>query len=150
MVNRQRLLHLQLQQKVLTILADPKFHDESTEDVISEEIAGLAATVGWSPVFRIFVDILLDVALIQYWYDVVACLFCCDCHQHDLPCDSNYLIALLYDCLRVSPALGQSEFNHDDADNLVWSIVHQLKGVGYLADYEPQSDPDVIQYQIMR
>ncbi len=141
---------MQLQQKILKILADPKFQDESTEDEISEEIAVLAEEVGWNPVFRVFINILLDLSLMHYWYDVVACLFCCDCHKRDLPCNSNYLIALLYDRLRVSSNLGRSGLNHDDVDNLVWSIVHQLKGVGYLADYEPQSDPDVIQHKIIR
>lgn len=141
---------MQLQPQIIKILANPKFQDEATEDDISEEIAVLAVEVGWKPIFCVFVDVLLDLSLRQYWYDVVACLFCCDCHQRDLPCDPNYLIALLYDCLRISPDLGRHGLNHDDVYNLVWSIVHQLKRVGYLADYAPQFDPSVIQYQIMR
>lgn len=149
-MNHERLKYLQLQPQILKILADPKFQDEATEDVISEEIIAFAETVSWNPIVRVLITILLDVSLMHYWYDVVACLFCCDCHQRDLPCDSNYLIALLYDCLRISPVLGQSGLDQDNVYNLVWSIVHQLKGVGYLADYEPQADPEVIKHQIIR
>jgi hypothetical protein len=29
-------------------------------------------------------------------------------------------------------------------DNLVWSIISKLKGVGYQSDYDPLQDPDVL------
>ena len=77
-------------------------------------------------------DILQDPCLVQHWYDAAAFLFASDCRNHDLPCDRAYLIALLYDCLDRHPTLGCDCVDEDSADNLVWSIVYPLKGVGYL------------------
>jgi hypothetical protein len=31
----------------------------------------------------------------------------------------------------------------DDQDNLAWSVVARLKGVSYLSEYDPRSDPEV-------
>jgi len=95
-------------------------------------------------------DVLLDESQAGRWYDVIACLFGTDCHERELPCEPEYLIALLYDCLRLHPDLGVSGIDPEATDNLVWSITHNLKRVGYLSDYDPGNDPDVIRQTVPR
>ena len=137
-------------QRLSALLSDPRFHEESADDDLSDAVSLLAADAGWPPVLTAMVDILRDNNLAAHWYDVVACLFCCDCHKRPLPCDRSYLTALLYDCLRIRPDLGVDGRDPDDTENLVWSIVHNLKGVGYGSDYDPKADADVLQHKIVR
>ncbi|WP_345685634.1 hypothetical protein [Novipirellula caenicola] len=137
-------------QQILALLADPHFHDDFVDDDLSDAVASLASDVGWQPVLNAMLDVLRDSSLTRHWYDVVACLFACDCHTLPLPCDRSYITALLYDCLRICPDLGIDGRNPDDTDNLVWSIVHNLKGVSYMSDYDPKTDAEVLQHQIVR
>jgi hypothetical protein len=124
--------------------------DEGTEYDIVDAVTELAQDVGWSAVDSAMLGVLRDTSQASRWYDVVACLFGTDCHKRQLPCDITYLIALLYDCLQLRPDLGTAEVDHDSVDNLVWSIVHKLKGVGYLSEYDPRTDPDVQRHTIPR
>ena len=137
-------------QRLIALLSDPRFDDESADDDLSAAVSSLAADAGWPPVLTAMVGILRDNDLATHWYDVVACLFCCDCHNLPLPCDRSYLTAVLYDCLRIRPDLGVDGRDPDDTENLVWSIVHNLKGVSYGSDYDPSSDADVLQHKIVR
>jgi len=136
--------------QLLALLSDPRFNDDSVDDDLNVAVASLASEVGWQPVLNAMLEILRDSSLTNHWYDVVACLFGCDCHTLPLPCDRPYLTALLYDCLRIRPDLGVDGRDPGDTDNLVWSIVHNLKGVGYMSDYDPKADPEVLQHQIVR
>ena len=136
--------------QLLAIVSDPRFNDESVDDDLNDSVTAFASEVGWPPVLNAMLDVLRDSSLAKYWYDIVACLFGCDCHELPLPCERSYLTALLYDCLRLRPDLGIDGHDQDDSDNLVWSIVHQLKGVSYMSAYDPQADPDVLQHNIVR
>ena len=137
-------------QRLLALLVDPRFHDETVDDDLTDAVTSLATDVEWQPVLDAMLDVLRDPSLVRHWYDVVACLFGCDCHTLPLPCEPSYLTALLYDCLRLKPDLGVDGRDLDDTDNLVWSIVHKLKGVSYMSDYNPKTDPDVLQHNIAR
>jgi len=137
-------------QRLLALLADPRFHDETVDDDLTDAVTSLATDVEWQPVLDAMLDVLRDTSLVRHWYDVVACLFGCDCHTLPLPCEPSYLTALLYDCLRLKPDLGVDGRDLDDTVNLVWSIVHKLKGVSYMSDYNPKTDPDVLQHNIAR
>ena len=139
-----------ISKRLLALLSDSRFQDESVDDDLDDAVTTLATEVGWQPVLEAMLDILRDNSMVSHWYDVVACLFRCDCHKLPLPCERSYLTALLYDCLRIKPDLGIDGLDHDAADNLAWSIVHYLKGVSYMSDYNPKTDPDVLQHQIVR
>jgi len=137
-------------QQLLGLLSDPRFGDESSDDDLNDAVSCLAEDVGWQPVLNAMLDILRDNSRASHWYDIVACLFGCDCHKLPLPCDRSYLTALLNDCLRIRPDLGIEGRDVDDTENLVWSIVHNLKGVGYTSDYDPRADAEVLQHKIVR
>ena len=99
------------------------------------------------------IEILEQVSLSQHWYDATAVLWQFQ-ENIELPCERSYLFALLHDCLRLEPNLGlpasEDWTGGGLAENLVWSIVSELKGVGYLSDYDPLKDPEVTRHTIQR
>lgn len=119
------------------LLADDRFRDESTDCDLNDAVIVLAQEFGWLAVDTAMLDVLRDEAQSSHWYDVVACLFGTDCHERQLPCEPAYLIALLYDCLKLCPKLGVPGMELEATDNLVWSITHNLKQVGYLIRLRP-------------
>ena len=139
-----------VKQRVLDLLSDPRFYDESTEDELSDALLKYADEVGWIPIAGALIAVLEDLNLQHQWHAAVCALFRCDCQQRAFPCERSYVIALLYDCLQRCPNLGVEGLDFDYVDNLVWSIVHQLKGVGYLDPYDPQLDPQVVKQKIVR
>lgn len=143
-------LLLSVATQIQQMLADDRFRDESTDCDLSDAITDLAHDVGWQAVYVAMLDVLRDESQVERWYDVIACLFGTDCHERDLPCEPDYLVALLYDCLRLHPDLGASGIDSEAADNLVWSITLNLKRVDYLSEYDPEKDPDVIRQTIDR
>lgn len=132
------------------ILTDPRFKDDSRDRDMSDAVSELALEVSWPAVDTEMVHVLRDVSQCSHWHDVAACFFGTDCHKRELPFGTTYLIALLYDCLRIRPNLGVPEIDIDYAKNLVWSITQNLKGVGYLSDYDPETDPAVQRHSISR
>ena len=52
-------------------------------------------------------------------------------------------MARLYWCLEAFPNLGIND-DIGDADNLIWSIVHQLQGVSYTSYWNPLEEPAII------
>jgi hypothetical protein len=136
--------------QIQQMLDDDRFRDESTDCDLSDAITDLAHDVGWKAVYAEMLDVLRDESQSQRWYDVIACLFGTDCHDRDLPCEPDYLIALLYDCLRLHPDLGVLGSAPEATGNLVWSITHNLKRVGYLSKYDPEKDPSVCRQIIGR
>jgi hypothetical protein len=138
--------------QLVALFDNPRFRDEYgilTDDV-DGALDGLSTQFGWKGVTAGLIHILEQEALHHYWNDAAATLFACQCDKHlRLPCAPSYLIALLYDCLRCHPNLGVPEENNDN-ENLVWSIVHPLAGVGYMSDYDPRQDPEVQKHVIAR
>ena len=141
---------LPVRDRVLALLSDPRLSADSTEDSLSVALLALADEVGWVRVAGALVEVLQDLNLYRYWYDIVTSLFACDCRQRAFPCERSYLIALLYDCLQRHPDLGVPDLDHDHADNLVWSLVHQLKGLDDFTPYDPKCDPQVMKHEIIR
>ena len=106
---------------------------ESSKCDKCEEIESLIEVYGWEVIQSALVEMLKDIKLDTYDYDVIAQVFWGAVLDKRI-IDTNKVIALLY--LRFPDGC--------DLENLIWSITERLKGVGYLSDYEPLKDPDVI------
>ena len=50
----------------------------------------------------------------------------------------------------VSVSTWNPDLDHDHADNLVWSLVHQLKGLDDFTPYDAKCDPQVMKHEIIR
>ena len=61
-------------QRLLALLVDPRFHDETVDDDLTDAVTSLATDVEWQPVLDAMLDVLRDTSLVRHWYDVVACL----------------------------------------------------------------------------
>lgn len=46
--------------RLLALLSDPRFHDESVDDDLGDSVASLADDVGWPPVLTAMLDVLRD------------------------------------------------------------------------------------------
>ena len=106
---------------------------ESSKADKCEEIESLIEVNGWEVIQSALVEMLKDVNLNIDDFDVVAQVFWGAVLDKRI-IDINKVIALLY--LRLPDG--------SDLENLIWSITERLKGVGYLSDYEPLVDPDII------
>jgi hypothetical protein len=137
--------------RLIAVFDDPQYRDEYglLTAAIDDAIARLAAEFDWRQLTSGLIRILQQEPQ-RHWYDATAALYWFQCDGHlQLPCEPSYLIALLYDCLQRHPSLGGRQ-EEGECENLVWSIVHTLKGVGYLSDYDPLDDPDVLKHDIVR
>ena len=106
---------------------------ESSKCDKCEEIESLIEVYGWEVMQSALVEMLKEINLNIYDFDVVAQVFWGAVLDKRI-IDTNKVIALLY--LRLPDG--------NDLENLIWSITERLKGVGYLSDYEPLEDPDII------
>ena len=105
-----------------------------------EEIENLIPEYGWVAVQEALLNVLLDDKRRISDYEVAAQVFWgASLDGRDI-CINN-VIALL--CHRLPNEEGCSE------NNLAWSIVTKLKNVGYLSDYCPLQDEEVIQARIL-
>ena len=103
-----------------------------------EELRRLAGSVGWEPLLADAFAILNSQAQKGFWYQAILVFFWSLSSQPTLPCTLEECIARLYVCLEQSP-----ELDEHDSENLIWSIVHHLKGISYLSDWDPYKDPRV-------
>lgn len=142
----------QVAERLAAVFDDPRYRDEYgilTDDV-DKAIHTLAAEFDWKHVTSGLIRILEQESLQRHWYDAAAAIFWLQGDGHlKLQCEPSYLIALLYDCLQRGRSLGGRE-EEGECENLVWSIVHVLKGVGYLSEYDPRKDPEVVKHEIRR
>jgi len=122
-----------IREEIISIVVDPSLDDESIELSKAELIEGLIDKNSWSEICSILLQILQDDLYAAHWRTVAEVLWGAVLDQRDLPADR--VIALLYNRLPASSS--------DDDDNLVWSITHRLKRVGYLSDYDPLQDPNI-------
>jgi hypothetical protein len=107
---------------------------EALEDVSEDAINDLCDRFGWDSVQAGLLQVLEDNTEALHWPTVAAVFWGAALAGRSIQADK--LIALLYH--RFDP-------NGDAENNLVWSITCKLKGVDYLSDYEPLSDPGVIE-----
>jgi hypothetical protein len=119
---------------VNSILENDYLDSDEHDGSKCESIEDLIPQYGWEAVQEILINILLDDGRKIEDYLVAAAVFwgaVCECEDIS---PINKVIALLYHRLP-----------HDEnSNNLAWSITHNLKKVGYLSDYDPLNDPEVI------
>lgn len=109
------------------------FRDEECDRDLEDLLAPVVAGHGWPPVGEALLGI-LEADEPGLWPDAAGALWATALDRCEL--DSNRVIALVYH------RLGGSASDHDS--NLAWSVASRLKGVGYLSDYDPLADPDVL------
>jgi hypothetical protein len=107
---------------------------EALEDVSEDAINDLCDRFGWDSVQAGLLQVLEDNDQATHWPTVAAVFWGAALDGRSIQADK--LIALLHH--RFDP-------NGDAENNLVWSITCKLKGVDYLSDYKPLSDPGVIE-----
>jgi hypothetical protein len=123
-----------LRDRIRAILSDPVFDDPACDLGRDEVIWRLAVEQGWDPVLEEMLSQLLDDAGQRHWAVAATVIW----RGIDLPMPVVQVIALLH--LRLL-----ADVSSDQAldENLVWSIVSNLKGVDYLSDYDPARDTEV-------
>lgn len=109
------------------------FRNEESDRDLEDILAAVVAGHGWPQVGEALLNI-LEADEPELWPDAVGALWATVLDRCDM--DSNRVIALVYH------RLGDSATDHDS--NLAWSVASRLKGVGYLSDYDPLADPEVL------
>ncbi len=115
--------------------------NEDEEFDLLEKLGHLAGSVGWEPLLANAFALLNNPAQKGFWHAAILVIYWSLSSQPTLPCTLDECIARLYVCLEQSPELAEH-----DGENLVWSIVHHLKGVSYLSDWDPYKDPVVLKH----
>ncbi|MCP3926438.1 MAG: hypothetical protein GY714_28080 [Desulfobacterales bacterium] len=135
----------ELKNKLLLIIFDElKCHpdDKDSFDIFEEEIEKIAAEYGYSELILASLEILKNQSQSKCWY-LAACVISWFVEDKvSLPCKWVYLVAVLYVCLERVPVLDVS--GPADGENLVWSIASTVAGVGYMSDWEPLKDKEVV------
>ncbi len=125
-----------LKDQIISILADPIINNPESEEDPAEMIYGLSKTARWEEFLAICEEILLDDANPRFWTNIASVLFRATSDRKDFSSVGiDRVIALLY-------YRHMDEYGIEDG-NLIWSIVHVLKNVGYNSDYEPFKDERV-------
>ena len=119
--------------RIQAILADPIFDDPAYDEGRDEAIWRLVEQ-GWDVVLEEMLSLLLDDAGQRHWGVATTVIW----RGVDRPMPVIRVIALLH--LRL---IADVSPDHALDENLVWSIVSNLKGVDYLSDYDPARDPEV-------
>lgn len=125
----------ELTDQIFRILSDARFDDEVCGDTRSDAIWALVTSdVAWETVRDGMIAVLADDGAAKHWVTATVVLW----FGVARPMPRARVIALLHHRLMAEspPRLALDE-------NLVWSITSNLKGVGYLSDYEPLNDPEV-------
>lgn len=120
-------------EQIISILNDPSLDNDSEELSKAETIETLIDKHGWAEIQFCLLQILHDEPSHSYWRTVAEVIYGAVLDERDLPADK--IIALLYYRLPSKAS--------DEDENLVWSITHKLKKVGYLSEYDPLNDPNV-------
>ena len=120
-----------------SILADDSLDSEECEKSKCEAIEMLIPAYGWDTVQDALLLILIDSERRTRDYEVAAEVFWGAILDQRKITSANKVIALLYS--RLQKDEGSFE------NNLAWSIASSLKGYGYLSDYDPLKDHEVIE-----
>ena len=91
-------------------------------------------------ILRESLEILSDPNLQKYWHSSSAIIYWLLPMPDQIEIPKMAIVARLYWCLI------QDGDSMDEAENLVWSIAKDLKGVEYLSEWEPMKDPEVAKY----
>ena len=100
----------------------PLFIQESKAEAFDllAEVQQLARSIGWEPLLVEAFAILNNRAQEGYWYPAILVIYWSLSAQPTLPCTREECIARLCVCLEQTSQLDE---------NLIWSVVHELKGV---------------------
>ena len=121
--------------KVQALLDDDRLDDEDYPESRTELIEEIIEQCGWEPVQDHLIAVLKDAsAPYRDWQSAADVFYGAASDGHSI--SSDLVIALLYK--RLEPD------EHSSENNLAWSIVCKLKGVGYNSDYDPMTDPAII------
>lgn len=116
------------------VFANDQLDDEGIPETRSEMIEEIIEAEGWEPVQDYLLDVLKnDSAPYRDWESAAEAFWGAALDKRAV--QSDLVIALLY--LRLKPD------EHSDENNLAWSIVCKLKGIGYHSEYDPMADPDI-------
>ena len=108
---------------------------DDSEETPLEDFEPLIDEVGWPAVCGQLLAILEDAHQSDDQWLAVAAVFWGAVLDHR-PVPDNRLIALLYARLSLDP--------HSTENNLAWSMVVRLRGISYLSEYDPLTDPKVL------
>jgi hypothetical protein len=125
-----------LKEKIESILTDPIINDPESEEDPAEMIYDLSKTVRWEEFLAICEEILLADSNPSFWTQIALVFFRATSDGKDFSSlGVDRVIALLY-------FRHMDEFGIAD-ENLIWSIVHSLRGVSYDSGYDPFKDERV-------
>lgn len=116
--------------------------DDDSFDIFEESIEKILDEQNRDDVLVSLLEILKDKSISSHWYLASSVVSWVVEESSDLPFEWSYLVAVLYVCLEQLPSLGVS--GPADGDNLVWSIAHSVKELGYMDDWNPLDDSDVL------
>lgn len=119
--------------KIDTILKEESFDAEEPELTRTECIETLIQQYGWTEVQQVLFEILCDNIYSKDEYGEVAHVFF-GAALDGKSVQVNKAIALLY------YRLGQ----YNEYENELWSITSKLKGLDYLAEYDPMKDEEIL------
>lgn len=124
--------------------------DRETDDEdfdLLKWVRALAAQSGWPSIIAECIAILSAEDQQRYWHQATVVIYWAVSDRAELPLSFEALAARLYRCLELYPGFGGSGLS--DGENLVWSIVSNLKGVRYDSEWDPYQDAG-IQAQLAR
>lgn len=117
--------------RMLVVLHDDSLDDENIDESKAEMLESMIEGLDWDEC-NSAIENLLSMSLRTIDYESVAALIWA---LDDKPFNKNKIIALLYH--RLDP-----DFNSEH--NLVWSITSRFKNEGYLSEYIPSEDAEVM------
>ena len=121
-------------------LIEKEIDDEEFD--LLEAVQTRSEIEGWTDIVAESLSILSDKSKMEFWQAAVRIIFWSTSRTPTFPVPTMEIVARLYWCLINVEEGVKNEMD----ENLVWSVAKDLKGVPYLADWDPQRDPEVQAY----
>jgi len=122
----------------------PEMIDLERQDEDFDLLAAVQARAdseGWDQLLVEALQILSDLSQQENWRSATCIIFWSNPTRTEMPIPKMAVVARLYWCLIQFPGFGGEGL--DDAENLVWTITKDLKGIGYDSDWDPIKDLEV-------
>lgn len=129
---------MNIEQEIKKILSDSEIdNNEKSDNTRCDLIEALIPKYSWNIIQEKLITILLDdEQSIDSWTVVAEVIWGALLDKRQIK--KNKIIALLYYRLNRNP-------DQPYSNNLLWSITSKLKNTGYLSDYNPWKDQEVIE-----
>ncbi len=124
---------MSVRETINKILNNDSLDEDRSDGSKCESIEELITQFGWVPVERELFDILSDHEQGEKNWQTAAEVFWGALLDKRIIADANRLIALVIK--RLPPDKDSNE------NNLAWSIASEIKGLDYLSDFDPLTDP---------